>query len=749
MGAKATDRPKKYQATKGAPVEKCYLPRNLWSIVAFAWVGPLIDKANREPELSESDASMVVPGRHEATALSRTYEAEYARVKTKYPNAQSSNLLNHTTKTLISLYRRNLLLHSLYVSIEIFARLAGPLTLRQFLRWLQSYGAGAEPPLWQGWLLAVALGATGCLMTLMHHRLFWTGMSMGLNMRQQVTSAIHAKALRLNAASIAHISQGHVVNLVSGDIRRFDDAMPFWLFLWAGPLELGLVLLLVALELGFLPALAGVSATLMLIPIQGALVRPVASIRRRTAQFTDERVRLASEVIQGSLAMKMLSWEQPLASTLARIRAQEAACIRQMARIRAVNMAMQFAITPIVSFATFAVYRALHGQLNVASVFYSLALLHLPKLFMVQFFVLGVQSMTELRVSLNRVDKFLSCPEPPNPLHLHHPTDAASPPPPTKAPAPCPSAQHEQEGSRPAVVLELGPPGPPTLMAEGTAQLPGQGQGQGLGLPYGTVSLRGADYDWRSPLGRQPDNEARQQASTAAAQQPESKAGAGAGSGSAEGAGDCAPSPGKGLTLQGVRFELRSGELLGVCGEVGAGKSSLLAALLGELQPLPAPGSGPGGEQPGGGALVVGRVAYCPQVPCIVAGSVRENITFGREFDAQRYARVLAACALDLDIAALPAGDATELGERGINLSGGQKARVALARAAYSQPDVALLDDPLSAVDPRVARLLFSDCLGPGGIMQVSGTLSPQGSAGGAARQSRGLGSAGQGRVHG
>lgn len=84
---------------------------------------------------------------------------------------------------------------------------------------------------------------------------------------------------------------------------------------------------------------------------------------------------------------------------------------------------------------------------------------------------------------------------------------------------------------------------------------------------------------------------------------------------------------------------------------------------------------------------------------------------------ACRYARVVAACALDHDIDALPAGDATEIGERGINLSGGQKARLALARAAYSRPVIALLDDPLSAVDPKVAKTLFSECIGPSGIM--------------------------------
>lgn len=89
-----------------------------------------------------------------------------------------------------------------------------------------------------------------------------------------------------------------------------------------------------------------------------------------------------------------------------------------------------------------------------------------------------------------------------------------------------------------------------------------------------------------------------------------------------------------------------------------------------------------------------------------------------RKHSGCRYARVKSACALDHDIALLPAGDDTEIGERGINLSGGQKARLALARAAYARPAIALLDDPLSAVDPKVAKILFQECIGPEGLLK-------------------------------
>lgn len=94
------------------------------------------------------------------------------------------------------------------------------------------------------------------------------GMKAGFTMRQQVVAAIHAKVLRLNSAAVGHANIGRIINLASNDVRRFDDGISFWLFVWAGPLEAVLVLLMVSLELGFVPAVCGMAAMLAVIPIQ-------------------------------------------------------------------------------------------------------------------------------------------------------------------------------------------------------------------------------------------------------------------------------------------------------------------------------------------------------------------------------------------------------------------------------------------------------------------------------------------------
>ncbi|KAF7636050.1 hypothetical protein Mgra_00004499 [Meloidogyne graminicola] len=165
--------------------------------------------------------------------------------------------------------------------------------------------------------------------------------------------------------------------------------------------------------------------------------------------------------------------------------------------------------------------------------------------------------------------------------------------------------------------------------------------------------------------------------------------------------------------LNNLELHLRRGLLIAVVGRVGSGKTSLLNALLGEMNKIY------------GYVGLRGRVAYVPQQPWVLNRTVRENILFSilnenDKPDEELYARVVDACALKSDFSVLPEGDQTEIGERGINLSGGQKARVNLARALYHQADIYLLDDPLSAVDAIVGRHLFDCAIGPESLTKES-----------------------------
>ncbi|KAG1708717.1 hypothetical protein DVH05_022343 [Phytophthora capsici] len=152
--------------------------------------------------------------------------------------------------------------------------------------------------------------------------------------------------------------------------------------------------------------------------------------------------------------------------------------------------------------------------------------------------------------------------------------------------------------------------------------------------------------------------------------------------------------------LENVNLRIGRGELVMIVGKVGSGKSSLINALLGEM------------PRTSGELEIGGRIAYVTQDTWIRNATLRDNVLFEQNFDAERYSRVLQASQLATDLSALPHGDQTEIGERGINLSGGQRARIAIARAMYrSETDVLILDDPLSAVDPHVAHAIFEHCV--------------------------------------
>ncbi|KAJ7832830.1 multidrug resistance-associated ABC transporter [Mycena leptocephala] len=155
----------------------------------------------------------------------------------------------------------------------------------------------------------------------------------------------------------------------------------------------------------------------------------------------------------------------------------------------------------------------------------------------------------------------------------------------------------------------------------------------------------------------------------------------------------------KPFELKNLRFSVPKGAFVAIVGKVGSGKSSILQALIGEMR------------RTAGTVALGGTIAYVPQSAWIRNATLRQNVIFGQEEDEEKFQQIIRACSLQHDLEVLPHGEETEIGERGINLSGGQKARVSLARAAYSTSDVVLLDDPLSAVDSFVGKAILEECI--------------------------------------
>ncbi|KAK1197855.1 CFTR regulator, partial [Pygoscelis papua] len=151
--------------------------------------------------------------------------------------------------------------------------------------------------------------------------------------------------------------------------------------------------------------------------------------------------------------------------------------------------------------------------------------------------------------------------------------------------------------------------------------------------------------------------------------------------------------------LQDINFKIEKGQLLAVSGSTGAGKTSLLMLIMGELEPSQ------------GRIKHSGRISFSPQVSWIMPGTIKENIIFGVSYDEYRYKSVIKACQLEEDISKFPDKDYTVLGEGGIILSGGQRARISLARAVYKDADLYLLDSPFGHLDIFTEKEIFESCV--------------------------------------
>ncbi len=559
------------------------------------------------------------------------------------------------------------------------------------LRWILLYLAGDTEEIsvskTEGYIYASVMGLTSIIMSFTHHQVFYGGVEIGINARAGVTCMLFAKTLRLSAAGMAERTQGKVLNLVTSDAMRFVEFFKFINFLVAVPIMMTAVITLLVMFLGP-ESLLSVAILLLWTPVQVWFAQRNSKIRGRAVRHTDERIKVIGEALNAGISMKMHCWEDATLSKCAKLRVSELGEIESAAQMRAINLGM-FVCTQAVACVPTLMLMVFHAdrKLTTADVFTLLAffnMLRFPVAFVMPFVM---QLGAEVMVTLGRMNSYLKLPECEGGAARNSGAGRADLP--RKATPSGASRSDAEAATLPgqAVAVEMTP-----LHAGAKENDVAESEGPAVEVKNGTFS-------WGRALsgdGGDDDVEAKE------AKVEEAKEDSPA---LTESRGIQASRGGAVACLTDITFTAERKTLTVVVGAIGSGKSSLLEAILGEMTTL------------NGRAVTRGRVAYVPQRPWIFSDSVRNNVCFGRPYDPQWYATVVRACALKPDIDSFPQADFTVVGERGVSLSGGQKSRVALARAVYARPAVLLADDPLSAVDYNVAQTIFKNVFGSGSVV--------------------------------
>lgn len=437
---------------------------------------------------------------------------------------------------------------------------------------------------------------------------------------------------------------GKVVNLMSTDTYRIDQCAAWFHVLWSSPIQIVITLILLLINLSY-SALAGFALLVVGAPILSLVVKVLAARRRKMNKITDKRVALTQEIFMGVRFVKYFGWEKPFLSRLEELRRREIGAIQFLLGIRSGVMAVGITLPVFASMLAFITYSLTDNRLDPASVFSSLALFNVLRL-PLNMLPMVIALTIDAWVSLGRLQDYLLA-----------------------------------EELKDQTVLDDD-------------------------LNY-AIEITDGDFTWersmnkmegfqseRTKAERREDRKQRKQDRKDEAAREKHR------EDNPETATISTDTTGlEPFTLKSINLQVGRNELIAVVGGVGSGKSSLLAALAGDMR------------KTSGSVKCGARVAYCPQYAWIQNETVRENIIFGREFEDTWYQEVVEACALQQDLDMLPAGDATEIGERGITVSGGQKQRINIARAIYFDADIVLLDDPLSAVDAHVGKHLFDKAI--------------------------------------
>jgi ATP-binding cassette, subfamily C (CFTR/MRP), member 4 len=507
---------------------------------------------------------------------------------------------------------------------DIVIRLSQPFFLGMLLSYFSPLSNTTKE---SAYISAFALVALSAVTTVTINQYILGSFANGMKVRVATCSVIYRKALRLSSTALGNTSVGKVVNLLSNDVSRFDIVSVFLHSMWLAPLLTIIVGVLLYIEAGY-GGLFGAIVIAIVTPIQSYTGKLSSIFRLQTALRTDERVRLMDEILNGIQVIKLYAWELSFKKLINYARDKELKVIKKSSYVRALYMTFVLFTTRSALYCTMLSIIVLGDQLTASKVFVISSYFNIMSNVMSQMFVRGIAEIAEALVAMKRLQAFLEYEEKePNAI-----SDAKS--------------KLMEEFKRNGEKVEK------ETLINSDSQLPPH--------IHIALSIKNVSCRWKTIEESLRIPEKRKSHKSNGIPKVSENADK----------FDEIDLNGK-QTLDNISLEVRKGSLVFVIGMVGSGKSSLLQAILKEL---------PTQE---GSIVVNGKISYATQEPWVFSSSVKQNILFGEKYDKARYDEVVKVCALKRDFEMFPHGDETLIGERGSSLSGGQKARVSLARTIY------------------------------------------------------------------
>ncbi|EFN85517.1 Probable multidrug resistance-associated protein lethal(2)03659 [Harpegnathos saltator] len=572
---------------------------NVISLLTYWWTRKIF-RVGYKKELEETDLYATLTQDRTSylgEIIAKAWEAEVESCarRNESSNKKKNSFKPQLIRVLVRCFGKPYLLIGIAEAImELFSRIYQPLLLATLLRYFEKSKEEWSDEVYYCAAGIIVLSIVDAFIT--HYSIHYT-MHIGLKIKIACTALVYQKILRLSSSVLDNeTSVGQMVNFLSSDITRLEMSLIDLHYIWISPIQMMMIIYFIFPVVGWAGVL-GITVLLLFIPFQVFLAKKITPLTIKTAERSDNRLRLMSQVIAGLQVIKMYVWEIPFANLVERARKREMGVIKKFSILKQMALTLDCYVPRLCVFVTIFSYVLLGNFINAEKVYLATAYFNVLRNSMIFGFAMGLHQLVQVLVCCRRLQKFMTHAE---------------------------------------------------IMK--TAEEPCQTTKNSFALRMTDVNAK-----WQDDA--------------------------------------------KEDTLRKVNLTVLPGSLVIIVGSVGSGKSSLLHAILQEL-PLAS-----------GSIESHGRINYVSQQPWIFASSVKQNILFGQAMDKSRYDRVIRICQMESDIRSFNHGDRTIVGERGINLSGGQRARINLARAIYKDADIYLMDDPLSAVDSHVSRHIVDECI--------------------------------------